>query len=455
MDEISAFMDRHPTSYRSTNDKFYLEAFCKGASFLLDNSNIHALQNFHLAHIDEPKAWVSDRNYWLSQDGAAVSTWYGNVLGRHDLYKVLQNERFRDNSAGEMIGPPRQLFISNPDGASVLAILRTAPHAHVDGLRDLLANYIQSSPAPNLTMRVSNFWNKSFVINITLPFFAISPSSMQDKRIFNTSKHRFRARYRLDSLNLQDPRSRLGCGQSYSFQDKLVLHEAVFAMTTTGPSERHWTTYCFDEHFFADEPRLEGEDEDEDEQGEEEEDDEDDEEDDDEEPPANIDPILTEPELNVNSWLPRQYSLVALATQLERISGYHSDVHEVFKHNLDLYMASAEDGIADNIYPSVKQDWKGFPELLGRVIFCNMNVTKEIDNFLETDIQLCPNGLPQGVLWQSLRTDVRSLKSLEEIKTCRNRLRALGGKLEQIKESFEELRRGVSHFKLNHSPFMQ
>jgi hypothetical protein len=69
-------------------------------------------------------------------------------------------------------------------------------------------------------------------------------------------------------------------------------------MTTTGPSERHWTTYCFDEHFFADEPRLEGEDEDKDEQGEEEE-----EEDDDEEPSANIDPILTGPELNVNSWL--------------------------------------------------------------------------------------------------------------------------------------------------------
>lgn len=118
-------------------------------------------------------------------------------------------------------------------------------------------------------------------------------------------------------------------------------------------------------------------------------------------------------------------------------------------------MASAEDGIADNIYPSVKQDWKSFPELLGRVIFCNMNVTKEIDNFLETDIQLCPNGLPQGVLWQSLRNDVRSLKSFEEIKTCRNRLRALGGKLEQLKESFEELRRGVSHFKLDHGPLMQ
>jgi hypothetical protein len=92
MDEISAFMDRHPTSFRSANDKLCVEAFCKGASFLLDNSNIFAIQNFHLAHIDEPKAWVSDRNYWLSQDGAAVGTWYGNVLGRHDLYKVLQNE---------------------------------------------------------------------------------------------------------------------------------------------------------------------------------------------------------------------------------------------------------------------------------------------------------------------------------------------------------------------------
>ncbi|KAF5603050.1 arginyl-trna synthetase [Fusarium pseudocircinatum] len=390
--EISAFMDRNPGLLHWEHDTLCVEAFCQGADEILDNPDADRAPDGQLSKEDRPEAWVSDRNYWLSQDGIAQEHWYGQVLDRLGFYQVLKNERFRLNSTGEMIGPARQVYINNPDGASVLAILRTAPHPHADGLRDLLSNYISSSPTPNLSLRVSDFWNASFVLNFNLPFFAIGPSEKQDKRVFHTSKHKFRARYPLDSLNLQDPRSRLGCGENFSFQKKLVLHEAVYALITTGPSEPHWTAYCFDENFFEEDEDEESEDE---ESGDE---------DEDESLEPSVDPIIDEAELKgpMNMWLPRQYSLAALAKQLEKILGYHTHVHEVFKHNLDIYA---------------------------------------VDDFLAKDVQVNPDGAPQGVLWQSLRNNSKAMKSLRSIKDSLYRLRATGGKLEQIKETFEELRR--------------
>ncbi|WKT39782.1 hypothetical protein QSH57_001601 [Fusarium oxysporum f. sp. vasinfectum] len=391
---ISAFMDRTPGLLHWEHDTLCVEAFCESAHNILDGPDQERRQDSHSSHLDEPKAWVSDRNYWLCRDGMAQERLYGSVLSRLELYQFLRRERFRLNSAGEMIGPSRQLHITNPDGASVLAILRTAPYPHVDGLRDLLSNYISSSPAPNLSLRVSDFWHASFVINFNLPFFAIGPSRRQDKRVFYTSNHKFRARYPLDSLNLQDPRSRLGNGQNFSFQDKLVLHEAVYALTATGPN-------------------------------------------------VSVDPIINEPELKepMNMWLPRQYCLAALAKQLDKILGYHSHVHEVFKHNLEVYMSSTREGSSETVYPSVKPAWKGFPELLGKVIFCNLKLIEAVDDFLEKDVQVSLDGAPLGALWKSLRGDTKAMKSLRYIKDCLNRLRATGGKLEQIKESFEELRR--------------
>ncbi|KAG9507978.1 hypothetical protein J7337_001535 [Fusarium musae] len=419
--EISAFMDRNPGLLHWDHDTLCVEAFCRGAEGILDNPNPDSIQDDLLTKEDRPGAWVSDRNYWLSQDGISKDHWYDEVLDRLGFYQVLKNERFRLNSAGEMIGPARQIYINNPDGASVLAILRTAPHPHADGLRDLLSNYISSSPTPNLSLRVSDFWNASFVLNFNLPFFAIGPSKKQDKRVFHNTKHPFRSRYPLDSLNLQDPRSRLGCGENFAFQDKLVLHEAVYALTTTGPSEPHWTSYCFDENFFEEEN-------DGDEDG-----DDQDEEDDDESIEASVDPIIDEAELKgpMNMWLPRQYSLAALAKQLDRILGYHA------------HMSSSRDSSAENGYPSVKPAWKGFSEVLGKVIFCNLKLIEAVDEFLAKDVQVHADGTPQGVLWQSLRNDARAMKSLRSIKDSLYRLRATGGKLEQIKESFEELRREV------------
>jgi hypothetical protein len=46
-------------------------------------------------------------------------------------------------------------FVSNPDGTSVLAILKTANEFQVAALHDLLANYITTSPTSSISLKVS------------------------------------------------------------------------------------------------------------------------------------------------------------------------------------------------------------------------------------------------------------------------------------------------------------
>lgn len=52
-------------------------------------------------------------------------------------------------------------YISNPNGASILALLRAVSPSQVDDLRNLLANYLEISPTPILSLQLSvcdNVW---------------------------------------------------------------------------------------------------------------------------------------------------------------------------------------------------------------------------------------------------------------------------------------------------------
>lgn len=118
-------MDRHPST-RGERETLCVEAFCQGADLVLDGIDPTELLGHQLANVDEPKAWISDRNYWLLRDIDAENPLYENVLGRLEFYRVLQNEvrmglvflaiiatntiqRFREGPSGEMIGPIRNL----------------------------------------------------------------------------------------------------------------------------------------------------------------------------------------------------------------------------------------------------------------------------------------------------------------------------------------------------------
>jgi hypothetical protein len=267
----------------------------------------------------------------------------------------------------------------------------------------------------------------------------------------------FRARYTLDSLNIQELCRLLGYSEDSPLEGKLVLHEGVYSFATTGVTEEHWTAYCFDDDFYESEPRLL-------EEGEELESSE-----------GFVDPIIVEVEVKDTAaqWRPRQYSLVALAMQLDKIHGHHARIHDVFKHSLDSYVcelpyhrrlcivpkplcvrnltgltfsqtpSTRDGGPRRNLNPSNKHDWKIFPELLSKVIFYNTKNVEEIENFLANDVQLSSAGVPQGELWQSLRSDVKAIKALRAIDGKLKELRDVGDKLEETKRSFKELRREV------------
>lgn len=123
-------------------------------------------------------------------------------------------------------------------------------------------------------------------------------------------------------MNIQELSPLLGHSEDSCLEGKLVLHEGVYSFATTGVTEEHWTAYCFDDDFFESEPRLL-------EEGEELESSE-----------GFVDPIIVEVEVKDTAipWRPRQYSLVALAIQLDKIHGHHARIHDVFKHSLDSYV---------------------------------------------------------------------------------------------------------------------
>ena len=77
-----------------------------------------------------------------------------------------------------------------------------------------------------------------------------------------------------------------------------------------------------------------------------------------------------------------------------------------------------------------------------------MENVKEVDCFLKNDVQLSQASVPQGVLWQSLRNDIKALKALRAITENVKQLKRLGDKMEETKKSFKELRREVSYLLL-------
>lgn len=73
------------------------------------------------------------------------------------------------------------------------------------------------------------------------------------------------------------------------------------------------------------------------------------------------------------------------------------------------------------------------------------SLVRELDHFLETDVRLDRDALPQGLLWQSLRSEPGGLQSLLAIKQYRDDLHGIVGELKQLEIAHEGVRRKVSH----------
>lgn len=88
-----------------------------------------------------------------------------------------------------------------------------------------------------------------------------------------------------------------------------------------------------------------------------------------------------------------------------------------------------------------------FPKTLSHVTHSTSNLVTKLDHFLAEDVLFGQDGLPRGVLWQSLQNDANALRSLLEIKQYRSQLRDIVGELRQLALACKEVRRQVSHSK--------
>ncbi|KAL9574383.1 hypothetical protein ACKAV7_001537 [Fusarium commune] len=379
--EIPSFMFISPNMPSWERHVSNAESFCEHGDFALQHFVPTDQSNSRLSYAQEPRAWVSDNSSSLQNH---VSPGVNKILNNTELKEVLQIKPFGPDATDEVAVYTRRVYISNPNGASILALIRAVPVIQADGFRKLLASYFTTPPLPSLMLIDSDWWPPaSFIIAFNLPFFAISTTERQDHRKCGVNKN-LRASYSLEFLHLEKSAPGEESQESTTSSDNLVLQEGVFSLMVTGQSDDYWTAVCLDDDFFDEDPRLC-----------------------DEETPA-VDPIIQIPPPSLGSfWSPRAYALLALVLQLEKIIEYHEDIQHHLKISLDRYN--------------------------------DARMEKKVSG---EDLRVGQDEAFHGILWQGLQGDSSALKSLRNIKRLHTQLRTTGVHLEHLKVAYEAVKHG-------------
>ncbi|UPK97298.1 hypothetical protein LCI18_008233 [Fusarium solani-melongenae] len=421
-DEIEWLMRPSTSAARCERRVLHVKRFCAGAEFRLHDAVPADPGILELVGAQEPEAWVSDRN-WVDETLVDPPPNYPLMLDNNELYQVLQKKRFPPGSQGDIVGPPRRIYIKNPNGTSVVAMIKTTPASQVEGFRNLFADYITPTPEPKFRLRESTWWSGCFIISFNIPYYGITTREQQDCRTISNGGKRFRNRYDLDFLHLEG--YGISEGESPSYHDDAVLHQLVFSLTVTGKSDKYWTAACLDDDVFGEdlgeEPRLAS----------------------DAELEGMSDPILLKAEGDL-TLSPRAYAIAALEVALSKIVENHANVLDWFRASLSRHTSGAEGGFLAKILPKELQNWiEKFPEAVNNVAHSTSNLVRKLDHFLKEDVMIGPNAQPQGVLWQSLQSDPDALRSLQIIKQYRDDLFDIEGELEQLDNACEGVRRKV------------
>ncbi|KAF5963954.1 hypothetical protein FCOIX_13617 [Fusarium coicis] len=409
--EISTFILPDVRSQRWKRISSYIESFCEGASFVFDNSVSGDSSNPDFRDLQEPRAWVSD---WDSSTEVLPlpERAYGRVLNYLELYAVLQRKPSTGGARNRPVSHRRSLYINYPNGTSILALIRTALVHQREGFQELFASYITEKPTPKIGLGESSWWNRHFVISFTLPFFAIRFEDREDiRRIFN-DRRPFRSRLNISFLDINPPESRAFSEDTPG----VFLHQAACAFMITGKSERYWTAVFLDEDFADDVPKLSLEEEEDVTVG-------------------GMDPIIVDAEFKSADTIvsPRAYALASLAATLEGIVEHHAYIQEEFaaslsRHSLDLRQETPEKFTCQK-----HQEWRSkFQDYIGQVRYSTAQLLRKVNQFLDQDVCISPEGLPCSPPWLSVADEPDAKKSLWRVIACRNRLRELSHELDYL-----------------------
>ncbi|KAM0547017.1 hypothetical protein ACHAPJ_010560 [Fusarium lateritium] len=418
-------MTPYPTSPLWECKAIQVEGFCTGSDFVLANFVTDSPGNSRFKDAQEPKSWLSDYNS-SPQTVVPSRRLFSRVLNNKELYQALQQKRFCEDPLVKIAGNTRRIFVNNPNGASILALLRTAPASQVYGFRKLFAGYLTPRPAPELFLSDPDWWgSSSFLIFFNLPFLAIGLQSQSDIRTFSDNQH-LRRRHDLDFLNLSGQQSSQDRQDTSSNHDNTVLHEAVYSLMITGRSEQYSTTVCLNDDFFDEESRLA-----------------------DEEEILHLDgtedPITFQAELK-RTRSPRAYALVALAKQLEKIVEYHTNNCERLKESLDSYTAIPRDNSVNAALRQRMHRWRQeFPVVMRKASHFNSRLATKVNHLLNNDLMVGPDEVLRGPLWQGLQPDIGAFNSLRSIKNFNGQLGDIDIGFKQLREGYEQVMRERKH----------
>ncbi|KAF4449035.1 hypothetical protein F53441_7685 [Fusarium austroafricanum] len=213
-------------------------------------------------------------------------------------------------------------------------------------------------------------------------------------------------------------------------QAKAFLHQAACAFIITGKSERYWTAVFLDEDFEVDVPKLSVEEEEDVAVG-------------------GIDPITVDAEFESADTIvsPRAYALASLAAAIGGIAEHHAYIQEEFAASLSRHILDPQE-TRDKLPCQKLQEWRSsFQDSIGRVRYGTIQLLRKVNEFLDQDVCISPDGLPCSPPWVSVQEEPAAIKSLRKVIASRNRLREISHELDYlVDEAKREVRNNSQAF---------
>ncbi|KAH6990941.1 hypothetical protein BKA56DRAFT_221135 [Ilyonectria sp. MPI-CAGE-AT-0026] len=418
-DEIQLFMssDDYHTQFGKHLVPRLIE-FCQGADAFLHEFVAVTPQELQTEIVPQTIAWVSDRN-WNPQELNTPRD-YEQVLSTTRFYEVLRNKRLPEDRS--VVIPPRRIYINYADGPSILALIKTASSSQAQGYRELFANYITPTPRTHITLRESNWWRGCFIFLANLRYFAVSDKDIKDARTIGGTR---RLRRRVD-LSFLNPRNltKEECDEEPKFLGQAFLYEATCSFMSTGTSDSYWTAACLNEDLFEDTPRLEFEegleidgllgDE--------------------------FDPLTLKPLMQTTP-SPRTYFLVFLTSIVPNIVGHQRGIEDWISASLARHSPNREKDSPYHLSPEEAKEWiKSSLEILRTVLDAISQLRRELERFLEEEVQFGINRIPKGPMFASLKKDGLAISTLKSLHSWPRELQAVEVTMQGYRKDFEELR---------------
>ncbi|CVK92175.1 uncharacterized protein FMAN_07131 [Fusarium mangiferae] len=430
--EVPALLFSYPLTKVTERSIERIRDFCCGASFALDKFVSHPLSSGPYASSDTRTVdssieipyfavvtdvgWCQNTLSYTSQDKPLASSLRLNemlkeqVCAQESSYQHVERAcglSFQRFHIGPGPGPAlikqlRRIYIHNPDGASVMALIRTMSCRQVAILRPMIMSYVTTKIDPYIQINETQ-WGESCQhhLRFQFPFFTLISEGYNDPRTMSKTGEPFRTRLSLSFLT-ESHSGTLFCQDSQA-----SLCESVISFGIAVHSIDYWDVYCFEDGDTS--TSIFGFDFEDDESG------------------SESDSKTPEEMLRHS---PRTFFLHTMSLSLDRVLDQHTMILEVFQDfskRQERYLsksAKQPNQFADNS--------RRLKEALRQVLNSITVLTRNIQEFLSNDPRKDLEDVPNG-------GDFADGSKPNDMETLLRRIKSLCGRLHDVQLAYQQL----------------